>query len=175
MYKNLKCSGICPDCGIPTIHQDKRGRDESSSAWGQHIHNDYPRNFNLVDIDGVIHKRKTKVFRIIEVKKYDQSLHDSQIVIFKILSECVDTAIKSGTLHPCSGIFKLEIEEPWNMGYISRITPAGVGSRIEVEGEDLRKIETGEIWFDSVQQIDSFPAPRRKSCQINKDSDQFVL
>jgi len=53
----------CPVCEDRMIHQSNRGKDESSSAYGQHIHDDYRPMFFWADIDGIIFKRATQIMR----------------------------------------------------------------------------------------------------------------
>ena len=68
----------CPDCGDKLIHQHQRKGNESSSGLGQHIHETYPKDFDWMDIDGVIFKSSRRLLRIVEHKEPGKSLSGSQ-------------------------------------------------------------------------------------------------
>ena len=51
----MKCKNYrCPECGDRLIHQEKRGMNESASALGQYIHDNYPNTFWFMDVDGML-------------------------------------------------------------------------------------------------------------------------
>ena len=122
----MKCRPLphCPDCGDRTIHLTNRGIHESSSAFGQHLHDDCPATFDVGDLDAIIYKRRDRLLRIVERKKLGQGLSLSQQHIFPLLALAVDWLVRQKYLHPESGVFKVESVSPFNTGIVHRILPS---------------------------------------------------
>lgn len=141
----------CPYCGGALIHQDKRGNGESSSAYGQHIHDDHENSFFWADVDGVIYKFATRIMRIIEHKPVDGSLSKSQRTILPLLAAALDVLVAEDVLDPDSGVFLVQSDPPYDTARVRRYRrdadgtwiPGTSTDAVELTGEDLRHFETG--------------------------------
>jgi hypothetical protein len=83
---------FCPICGEEFIHRDHRKIYESSSALGQIINREGPKNLTVGDIDTISLKRlknKTKLFRIIEHKEPGHKFEKPQQESLKFLSDII--------------------------------------------------------------------------------------
>lgn len=138
---------ICPECGDKLIHQTKRGQHESSSAFGQHIHNDYRKTFFFFDIDGVIYKLASGILRVVEHKEPGKCLSRGQTSVLPILSFAVDQAIRSGWLHPESGVFVTSSAYPFEVGDVRRVMPVlqlRLGPRRSLNRQQFNQFKTGK-------------------------------
>lgn len=138
----------CPACGGPLIHQHQRGRHESSSAYGQHIHDDYPVEFDAIDLDLVIRKSTTKIVRLIEHKPDNRALSAAQERVLPLLAKGVDHLIVSGLVDRESGVFVVASAPPFREAFVRRIQPRRWLSETApwsewLEGDRLRAFETG--------------------------------
>jgi hypothetical protein len=148
----MSCPTSTCACGDRLIHQTRRGKDESSSAYGQHVHEDHPKTFHWADVDGVLYKLDTGIMRIIEHKPIGQGISDSQRAILPLLAGCVDILVDQGVLHPESGVFIVNSDPPYEQAIIRRYrrdddgrwVPGRSGDAPKLEGEPLRAFETGE-------------------------------
>ena len=96
----------CPSCNDLLIHQAARRGDESSSVFGQFIHDQFPNEFYWLDIDGVIYKRTTKILRVVEHKPASgRGLSSSQRTVLPILASMLGVSRSCRLLHPESGVF----------------------------------------------------------------------
>jgi len=135
-------STSCPECGDRLIHQGNRGWRESSSAYGQHMHDDRSHNHYFMDLDGVIYKRETRILRIIECKKPGQSLKKSEETVFNFLCHIMKYAMSGNKswLHPESGVYVVHASEPFD---VANVTNYMTGESLELRGDLLRRFEEG--------------------------------
>ncbi|HEX6970237.1 MAG TPA: hypothetical protein VF174_15690 [Micromonosporaceae bacterium] len=141
----------CPSCGHPLIHQINRGNGESSSAYGQHIHDTYPQDFFWADVDGVIYKLATGIMRIVEHKPVGGSLRKSQTNILPMLAAALDVLVVEEVLNQDSGVFLVESDPPFDSARVRRYrreedgkwVPGYARDAVELTGNDLRNFETG--------------------------------
>ncbi len=138
----MSCQPVrCPCCGDVLVHQTHRGAKESSSSYGQHIYDSYPKDFYFCDIDGVIFKRATSIMRILEVKKPGQGLKPSQSTILGILGLCLEMLIRHGQINNQSGVFRVCGEPPYSE---IEVTPLKNGQSPSVySGVEQGRFETG--------------------------------
>lgn len=134
---------ICPTCGDRLAHQKNGGPDEASSAYLQHLHDDYPRVMNVVNDDAVIHARSTGILRHLEHKWPGQSLKRSQLDTLPMVAEGIASLISRGRLNPGSGVYVIEIEPPWTRAVATTVFWDGsTGRRRELSGDQLARFET---------------------------------
>lgn len=137
---------VCADCGDRLIHQTRRGHNESSSAYGQHIHDDHPNDFFWLDVDGGIYKNATRVLRFVEHKFPGGNLSKGQRTVLPLLARAVESLVVSGDVHPQSGVFVVTAEPPWGESHITRVTAStSSGVAYRVAGTALRQFETGHV------------------------------
>lgn len=110
----------CPDCGDRLIHQLNRGPHESSSAFGQYVHDHVDKGVYWADIDGVIYKVDTRVLRIIEHKTRDGSLSKGQESILPLLGMGIRSLAANELVHPQSGIYVVQSDPPFTVGRVHR-------------------------------------------------------
>ena len=138
----------CEHCGDDLIHQTNRGMNESSSAFGQHIHDNYETTFWWIDIDGIIYKKTTHIFRVIENKSRDGNLRPSQKYILPLLATIIMMLIYLNILHKESGVFLVKSDKPFDTGEIIQILP-GIsyhsGESIEMDKDKFDLFKSGEI------------------------------
>lgn len=142
----------CATCGDRLIHQGNRRSHESSSAYGQHIHDDHPKTFHWADIDGVIYKLDTGILRVVEHKPVGGFIRDSQRAILPLLAGCVDILVDQGVLHPESGVFIVNSDPPFEAALVRRYrrdaggnwVPGRSADGVKLDGEQLRAFESGE-------------------------------
>lgn len=162
----------CPYCGEALIHQLNRGGSESSSAYGQHIFDDYDNDFFWADVDGVIFKYATRIMRIIEHKPLGGALRPSQRTILPMLADALDKLVVEGTLDPQSGVFVVLSDPPYSSLKVRRYrrdtdgkwVPGTTREAITLTGEDQKNFETGMPVgvFRKVDELAAVdPAPRQ--------------
>lgn len=143
---------FCPGCGERMIHQFGRRAHESSSAYGQHIHDDYEQDFYWADVDGVIYKVDTGILRIIEHKPAGVGLRPSQRAILPMLAAAVEILVADQGLHPDSGVFVVNSDYPFDAAGVRRYAqdvdgkwvPGGSNRQpVQLNGSDLANFETG--------------------------------
>jgi hypothetical protein len=76
----------CTHCGDATVHQCNRQMWESSSAFGQHLHDDLPNDFYMMDIDAAIYAHATGILRVIEHKSNGSGISQGQRVVLPKLA-----------------------------------------------------------------------------------------
>lgn len=110
----------CPECGDKMIHLTNRGPHESSSAFGQFIH-DMGESLRGVwlqmfwtDIDGVIFKKKTSILRVIEHKPHLDTMSEGQKVVLPLLAKSIQLLSATGLLHAQSGVFVINADPPYD-------------------------------------------------------------
>lgn len=138
----------CPDCGDRLIHQSKRGPGESSSAFGQFVHDKIGRVMYWADIDGAALRNKTKVLRIIEHKPPNGNPSESQKAILPLLAKAIQLLASTGLVHEQSGVFVVRSEHPHDKAQIWQIegwAGRGKGLRTVLSGDLFRHFIEGEI------------------------------
>jgi hypothetical protein len=147
-----KCRRLnCPDCGDNLTHQTDRGLDESSSAYGQHIHDTYDNQFFWADIDGVIYKMATGIMRVVEHKPRGGTLRQSQTRILPMFASAVDILAAEEIVNADSGVFVINSDWPYSSALVRRFrrdddglwVPGRTVDGIELSGGDLVNFETG--------------------------------
>lgn len=140
----------CPECGDRLIHQNNRGMHESSSGYGQYLHDKHGNVFWLMDIDLIIYKRATKILRIGEQKPLRGSPRPSQRFLLPLLAVGLKTLVMVGVLHRQSGVFVIFADPPFEGGITVReVEPIlgsvlfSLGPEIVLNGATRTKFETG--------------------------------
>lgn len=143
----------CPECGDSLIHQTNRGPHESSSAFGQYIHDrgeydrgEWARMF-WMDIDGAIFKQRTGVLRIIEHKPVGGGLSSGQKEVLPLLAKALQLLAATGLVHPQSGVFVIHSDHPHDRALIAQISGwkfVKVSSEFELAGDLLDSFLRGE-------------------------------
>lgn len=141
-------ASTCPVCGDRLIHQANRGRHESSSAYGQHIHDVYPVEFDAIDLDIVIRKSSTRIVRAIEHKPQPRPLSPAQQRVLPLIATGFDHAIVEGRLAPESGVFLVASSPPFDGALVQRVVARRwLGETAPwsawLSGDLLRAFETG--------------------------------
>lgn len=149
----MKCpDNVCPSCGDKLIHQHNRSINESSSSYGQHIHNDHGNEFYWADVDGIIYKLATGILRMVEHKPIGGTLRPSQIRILPLMAAALDVLVAEDVLHPDSGVFVVNSDPPHTHALVRRYRrdddgnwiPGRSDDAVKLEGDRLRDFETGE-------------------------------
>lgn len=138
----------CLDCGHKLIHQVARTSHESSSALGQHIHDNYPKVFDWMDIDGVIYKKSQRLMRIIEHKEPGRPLSNSQQRILPILALGLQSAVNEGLLHERSGVYVTWTQQPFGTASVAQVLPntrLALSSVVAMGSADFAAFKTGEV------------------------------
>ena len=140
---------VCSVCGDRLIHQSQRGRHESSSAYGQHIHESYPIVFDAIDFDMAISKNMTRILRLVEHKASERPvLSPAQERILPILDKGISHAVIEGKLSPESGVFVVASTAPWEEALVRRVSARRWLGEAEpwyehLVGDRVRAFETG--------------------------------
>lgn len=140
----------CPDCGDRLIHQKARTHSESSSALGQHIHDEFPKVFDWMDIDGVIYKRSTGLLRVIEHKDPGRRLSSSQSRVLPILALGIQSQIDSGLLHERSGVYVTWAMSPFGTASAAQVLPnqnLAMSPTVCMGSADFAMFKTGEVVY----------------------------
>lgn len=143
----------CPDCGDALIHQFDRGPHESSSAFGQYIHDRGEvdrvwREMFWMDIDGAIYKKRTTVLRIIEHKPHLGALSAGQREVLPHLAKALQLLAATGLVHSQSGVFVLYSDHPHDSALVHQVAGwqrTQVMPPTALAGELLDKFLQGEV------------------------------
>lgn len=116
----------CPDCGDILIHQSNRQEDESSSEFGQYVHDRGERDRSWremywLDVDGVICKKRTQVLRIIEHKNRADDLSDGQKHVLPLLAKALQLLVATRLIHSQSGVFVVYSDHPHDSARVRQI------------------------------------------------------
>lgn len=110
----------CPECGDKLIHLVNRGQHESSSSFGQFIHDlgetlrgPWLQMF-WMDVDGAIYKKKTSILRIVEHKPHLGTLSKGQTEVLPLLAKGIQLLTATRLLHPQSGVFVINADPPYD-------------------------------------------------------------
>jgi hypothetical protein len=95
--------------------------DESSSAFGQFIHDETACVMFSADIDMVTYANGSKIMRVIEHKHVGRRLSGGQDTMLKILAQAIRVLIDVGQLGPQSGVFMIESNPPFEEAFITQI------------------------------------------------------
>jgi hypothetical protein len=135
----------CPQCHDALIHQTKRGEDESSSAFGQFVHDTLPKVMYWSDVDGVSYKKETNALRIVEHKRRNQLLTPGQKLILPLLAKSLQLLTATRLIHEQSGVFVVHSDDPHDGALVEQIrgwTRCAVWPEREM---------SGQMWFDFLQ------------------------
>ena len=130
----------CEDCGDKLIHQWNRGQDESSSAFGQFIHDEVTQRTSIVDadiqlIDGhPVEMLESQVhqlhfiygdiqrFRVIEHKPFGGGLSRAQKWVLPVWRKLIDLGIKDRHISTGSGLYVVEGDPPFDEVIVTKYT-----------------------------------------------------
>lgn len=147
----------CPDCGDTLIHQTNRQEHESSSEFGQHMHDRGEsdpiwRQMYWLDVDGAIFKKKTGVLRIIEHKNRGGAIRGSQEEVLPLLAKAVQLLVATKQIHVQSGVFVAYSNHPHDSAAVRQVKGWGPGNRgsqhwpeVELVGAEWDKFLLGEL------------------------------
>lgn len=130
----------CPDCNDRLIHQTMRGPHESSSGYGQHIHEHPDKEFYFIDLDGVTLKVRDGLIRIVENKRSDEHLSNSQRSIMPLLADGVKSLVESGRVNNQSGVFLVRSDPPYESADVRQF---GGGLRALLDPPTFEVFKTG--------------------------------
>ena len=137
---------MCELCGDRMIHQENRGWHESSSAFGQFVHGEFPTKVWFGDIDGYVLRRKDcegpGCLRLLEVKKPGGRPSTGQDNLLPVLASAVAYAAPRAG-YPDNGVFCLEWKQGEHRAIVTRYLPDGATKKFTVEGEQFRRLVTG--------------------------------
>lgn len=149
----------CPDCGDALIHQSNRQEHESSSEFGQYMHDRGEmdsrwRQMYWLDVDGIVYKKRTKVLRIIEHKNRSGDIRDSQETVLPLLAKSVQLLIATQVIHPQSGVFVAYSDHPHDSALVQRVDgwsprPKDRWTRVELRGSQWDDFLLGELMGSS--------------------------
>lgn len=142
----------CPDCGDALIHLNNRGPHESSSAFGQFMHDNGERErawreMYWMDVDGIIFKSRTSMLRIIEHKPHIGSLSAGQKVVLPLLAKMVQMLASTGLVHAQSGVFVLNSDPPHDEILVTQVKgwpSIAIPRPINLSGSNLEDFLCGE-------------------------------
>ena len=139
----------CPTCKDVLIHQNNRGLNESSSGFGQHIHDEYPCIFDVCDTDMIVHKSQYRLLRWIEQKPVDQDVRPSQRRILPFFAMMIKLlANQFRKLDPQSGVFIVWSNPPYSVASIAQVLARWtyeIGPIETFDSERFTKFKTGEL------------------------------
>lgn len=148
----------CPDCKERLVHQDSKGPDESTSGYGQYIHDNYGNTFYWMDGDGILFKKRNRMLRFIEHKEFRQQLRPSQETILPILATLIQMLVMVRVIHEQSGVFVVysdppyvdaitvrQIQPQWTLEFDAPITLDGVEKMHFETGEEIN-VNSPNVW-----------------------------
>lgn len=135
----------CPDCGDALIHQSNRGPNESSSAFGQFVHDNVGIEMFWLDVDGVSFKNKTLMLRMVEHKPRGGSLSKSQQTVLPLLAKSVQLLAATGLVHDQSGVFVIYSDHPHDSALVEQVR--GWRSREVWPKREM----SGRMWHDFIK------------------------
>jgi hypothetical protein len=128
------------------IHQENRGHHESSSAFGQFIHNTYPTKFWFGDLDGYLLRLPDNEgpgsLRLFEIKKPGGNLSAGQKKLLPILAQAIPSVAKRNGF-PEAGVFCLQWANGKREANVTRFNPDGTTKDFAVEGEQFDRLVQG--------------------------------
>lgn len=144
----MNCGAVhtCERCGDRLIHQRFRSPNESSSSFGQFIHDSFPNDFFRCDDDEATHyKLATKIWRDIEHKFDGQVRSRGQVVTMQKRALAIRELIALHLVHPDSGSFVVWSDPPFASGSVSKVDPTNgsLFAPVELEAEKWVRFLTG--------------------------------
>lgn len=148
---------FCKKCGEELIHRDHRKIYESSSALGQIVSREGPKNLSVADIDLVSLKimNRKKLLRIIEQKQPNHSLKWPQKEILRLIAEIISHCID------CKFAHNLNLDNRSGV-YIMRGMIKGAK-----EGKKITR-------FDSCQKIERITTEQNGTIYTHEDFFNFL-
>lgn len=137
----------CSECGDVLIHQSNRGPHESSSAFGQYVHDRLGNEMYWLDVDGVIYKKKTQILRIIEHKPHLGRPSDSQKYVLPLIAKAVQLLSATGLIHKQSGVFYVFSDHPHEVVLVEQVKGWSLRSVMaarQMSGTEWRSFLLGE-------------------------------
>jgi hypothetical protein len=146
----------CPECGDRLIHQLNRGPHESSSAFGQYVHDHIDKGVYWADVDGVIYKVGTRVLRVIEHKTRSGNLSKGQEAILPLLGMGIRSLAANELVHPQSGVYVVQSSPPFDTASVQqhrhwRGYPDG--PPVEMRGDRWARFLAGEVDDDGMRAV----------------------
>jgi hypothetical protein len=144
---------VCRGCGDRMIHQSNRQAHESSSRFGQWIHDEFGRTFYAADIDLVVFKKQTRILRVLEHKPTGGSLSEGQKRILSLAAIAVKVLALTRMIDSESGVFVVWADmwsdasmESWPKFIDVKEHDGHFSARLE--GEEMAKFLSGEHLID---------------------------
>lgn len=142
---------FCEDCGQEMIHRDNRRFYESSSALGQIIWREAPRDFGAGDVDLFIHRSRQKtLLRWVEHKqpghKFESSQRNSLGDFDRVIRHAVSNPPPGMLLHPDSGVYVLrgKLHVASQMNPHQKVDFGGRQKLTDVNGKELFEFSNRE-------------------------------
>ncbi len=138
---------VNPDCWQLLIHRGKRSQHESSSYFGQIVHNICDKQMAAIDIDLCIWRRSKRLLRFIEHKSPGQRLDrgSGQREVLELLAGIIEhlktcpSAVDAFRLRADSGVFRVDgdpHEANWlGPATIINLLPGSVDDPLQFEDE----------------------------------------
>lgn len=127
------------------MHWEPRGPDESTSSFGQWIHDKLPNTFWLVDDDirpnhWSIRKLKSRIYREIEHKWRGQPVKPSEQDVMVLRAIGIQHLIAEGYISPFSGAFVFWSDAPFISAVAEKVAADGsYGLPIRLHGEQVKQ------------------------------------
>lgn len=122
--------------------------DDSASELGQWVHDNLPRKFSFMDLDGVIWKAGPNVLRIVEQKHPGQGLKLSQRLILPLLAGGIDGLIEQGKISRQSGVFVVHTDPPFDSAFVAPVNTLTTITARRLTGDEWKRFMSGEILRD---------------------------
>ena len=118
----------CPECNDRLIHQHRRGRHESSSAFGQWVHEKVPAQMDFSDTpdwSAVRQRTDPPLYIGIEHKTLNGKVSESEQFTLPRFAKMVELATPH-IWHPESRVVVLYCDPPFDKAYMQEVTPGTV-------------------------------------------------
>jgi hypothetical protein len=122
----------CARCGDAVVHQCNRQSWESSSAFGQHLHDDLPNDFYMMDIDAAIYARATGILRVIEHKPRGSGISPGQRTVLPLLARALASIDRAS-------VWVVRSDWPFAQGLAAQVLPEWpftMGDAVPLDGSD---------------------------------------
>lgn len=145
----------CEDCGDRLIHQHHRGQHESSSAFGQFLHDEVTKQTSIVDVDeqalqdtplelveAQIHQLHfvfgdIQRLRVLEHKRVGDGLSQAQRWILPVWRRLIHLGIQDRHISTSSGLYLIEADPPFDEFAVTKFS--------EFEVPDYREMKRHEF------------------------------
>lgn len=119
------------------LHRGVRSQHESSSHFGQIVHNIMPVQFTFIDVDAAIYRERIGLLRIIEHKSPGQHQHERQRQLLEHLALVIEDARPHFDMHADSGVFLVEGDpHQGNQMGPATVTDYLTGQRTQYDSEE---------------------------------------